>query len=94
MLRYFTSGSRTASAGCIFPGCRRVGVEQAFVDHELWRRQQALDAAADEDRTDRAHFLSVCITAKRSLADRGVLENRDWQNWKESLRWRRAIGEA
>jgi chorismate synthase len=62
-------------------------VDQAFVDRELWRRQQGYGRGGRQKiERDRAHFLSgvrhgqtigspVCI----------LLANRDWANWQESL---------
>jgi len=47
MLRYFTSGESHGEALVAFLSGLPAGlaVEQAFVDHELWRRSRALDAA-------------------------------------------------
>jgi len=64
-----------------------LAVEQAFVDHELWRRQQGFGRGGRmKIETDRAHFLSGVHHGKTIGSPIAVmLENRDWQNWKESL---------
>ena len=89
MLRYFTSGESHGEALVAFLSGLPAGlaVDQAFVDHELWRRQQGFGRGGRmKIETDRAHFLSGVHHGKTIGSPIAVmLENRDWQNWKESL---------
>ncbi|MGB8012064.1 MAG: chorismate synthase [Terriglobales bacterium] len=89
MLRYFTSGESHGEALVAFLSGLPAGllVDQAFVDHELWRRQQGFGRGGRmKIETDRAHFLSGVHHGKTIGSPVAVmLENRDWQNWKESL---------
>src|SRR6202142_4368249 len=89
MLRYFTSGESHGEALVAFLSGLPAGmpVDQEFVDHELWRRQQGFGRGGRmKIKTDRAHFLSGVHHGKTIGSPIAVmLENRDWQNWKESL---------
>lgn len=89
MLRYFTSGESHGEALVAFLSGLPAGlvVDQAFVDRELWRRQQGFGRGGRmKIETDRAHFLSGIHHGKTIGSPIAVmLENRDWQNWKESL---------
>ena len=89
MLRYFTSGESHGEALVAFLSGLPAGltVDQAFVDHELWRRQQGFGRGGRmKIETDRAHFLSGVHHGKTIGSPIAVmLQNRDWQNWKESL---------
>src|SRR5271165_7640969 len=89
MLRYFTSGESHGEALVAFLSGLPAGlaVDQAFVDRELWRRQQGYGRGGRmKIETDRAHFLSGVHHGKTIGSPIAVLlENRDWQNWKESL---------
>src|SRR5258708_4116035 len=89
MLRYFTSGESHGEALVAFLSGLPAGlaVDQEFVDRELWRRQQGFGRAGRmKIETDRAHFLSGVHHGKTIGSPIAVmLENRDWQNWKESL---------
>jgi chorismate synthase len=89
MLRYFTSGESHGEALVAFLSGLPAGltVDQAFVDRELWRRQQGFGRGGRmKIETDRAHFLSGVHHGKTIGSPITVmLENRDWQNWKESL---------
>ena len=89
MLRYFTSGESHGEALVAFLSGLPAGlaVDQTFVDHELWRRQQGFGRGGRmKIETDRAHFLSGVHHGKTIGSPIAVmLENRDWQNWKESL---------
>ena len=89
MLRYFTSGESHGEALVAFLSGLPAGlvVDQAFVDRELWRRQQGFGRGGRmKIETDRAHFLSGVHHGKTIGSPVAVmLENRDWQNWKESL---------
>ena len=89
MLRYFTSGESHGEALVAFLSGLPAGlpVDQAFVDRELWRRQQGYGRGGRmKIETDRAHFLSGIHHGKTIGSPIAVLlENRDWQNWKDSL---------
>ena len=89
MLRYFTSGESHGEALVAFLSGLPAGLEvdQEFVDRELWRRQQGFGRGGRmKIETDRAHFLSGVHHGKTIGSPISVvLENRDWQNWKESL---------
>ncbi|MGA7294693.1 MAG: chorismate synthase [Terriglobales bacterium] len=89
MLRYFTSGESHGEALVAFLSGLPAGLalDQEFVDHELWRRQQGFGRGGRmKIETDRAHFLSGVHHGKTIGSPIAVmLENRDWQNWKESL---------
>jgi chorismate synthase len=89
MLHYFTSGESHGEALVAFLSGVPAGlaVDQAFVDRELWRRQQGFGRGGRmKIESDRAHFLSGVHHGKTIGSPIAVmLENRDWQNWKESL---------
>src|SRR4029077_20811364 len=89
MLRYFTSGESHGEALVAFLSGLPAGlaVDQEFVDRELWRRQQGFGRGGRmKIETDRAHFLSGVHPGKTIGSPIAVmLENRDWQNWKEAL---------
>src|SRR5579864_5066114 len=89
MLRYFTSGESHGEALVAFLSGLPAGlsVDQAFIDRELWRRQQGYGRGGRmKIETDRAHILSgvhhgITIGSPISV----LLENKDWKNWQESL---------
>src|SRR5260370_11734104 len=89
MLRYFTSGESHGEALVAFLSGLPAGlaVDQAFVDRELWRRQQGFGRGGRmKIETDKAHFLSGVRHGKTIGSPIAVmLQNRDWQNWKEAL---------
>jgi chorismate synthase len=89
MLRYFTSGESHGEALVAFLSGLPAGLEvdQAFVDRELWRRQQGFGRGGRmKIETDRAHFLSGVHHGKTIGSPiAAMLENRDWQNWKDAL---------
>src|SRR6202171_1923068 len=89
MLRYFTSGESHGEALVAFLSGLPAGlaVDQEFVDRQLWRRQQGFGRGGRmKIETDRAHFLSGVHHGKTIGSPIAVmLENRDWQNWKEAL---------
>src|SRR5499427_7173105 len=89
MLRYFTSGESHGEALVAFLSGLPAGlaVDQAFVDRELWRRQQGYGRGGRmKIERDTAHILSGVRHGKTSGSPSAVsLENRGWQNWKESL---------
>jgi chorismate synthase len=89
MLRYFTAGESHGEALVAFLSGLPAGVpvDQTFVDRELWRRQQGYGRGGRmKIESDKAHFLSGVHHGKTIGSPIAVLlENRDWQNWKESL---------
>ena len=62
-------------------------VDQAFLDRELWRRQQGFGRGGRmKIETDKAHILSgVRHGATIGSPIAILLENKDWKNWQESL---------
>ena len=89
MLRYFTAGESHGEALVAFLSGLPAGiaVDQQFVDRELWRRQQGFGRGGRmKIETDKAHILSGVHHGKTIGSPIAVLlQNRDWQNWKESL---------
>jgi chorismate synthase len=89
MLRYFTSGESHGEALVAFLSGLPAGlaVNQAFVDRDLWRRQQGYGRGGRmKIETDTAHILSGVhhgLTIGSPIAI--LLENKDWKNWQESL---------
>jgi chorismate synthase len=89
MLRYFTAGESHGEALVAFLSGLPAGlkVDQAFVDRELWRRQQGYGRGGRmKIERDVAHILSgvhhgITIGSPISVQ----LENRDWKNWQEAL---------
>ncbi|HEX6504027.1 MAG TPA: chorismate synthase [Terriglobales bacterium] len=89
MLRYFTSGESHGEALVAFLSGIPAGlkIDQAFLDRELWRRQQGYGRGGRmKIERDTAHILSgvrhgITIGSPISV----WLENRDWKNWQESL---------
>src|SRR5437764_90058 len=89
MLRYFTAGESHGEALVAFLSGLPAGlqVDQAFVDRELWRRQQGYGRGGRmKIERDTAHILSGVHHGQTIASPIAVmLANRDWQNWKESL---------
>jgi chorismate synthase len=89
MLRYFTAGESHGEALVAFLSGLPAGlkIDQAFVDRDLWRRQQGYGRGGRmKIETDKAHILSGVhhgITIGSPIAI--LLENKDWKNWQESL---------
>ena len=89
MLRYFTAGESHGEALVAFLSGLPAGlkIDQAFVDRELWRRQQGYGRGGRmKIERDTAHILSgvrhaATIGSPISLQ----IANRDWKNWEESL---------
>lgn len=89
MLRYFTAGESHGEALVAFLSGMPAGlkIDEAFVDHELWRRQQGYGRGGRmKIERDTAHILSgvrhgITIGSPISLQ----IANRDWKNWEESL---------
>ena len=89
MLRYFTAGESHGEALVAFLSGMPAGlqVDQAFLDRELWRRQQGYGRGGRmKIERDTAHILSGVrdgMTIGSPIAI--LLENKDWKNWSESL---------
>ncbi|MGA2413320.1 MAG: chorismate synthase [Candidatus Sulfotelmatobacter sp.] len=89
MLRYFTAGESHGEALVAFLSGLPAGlkVDQAFVNRELWRRQQGYGRGGRmKIERDAAHILSgvhhgITIGSPISVQ----LENKDWKNWQEAL---------
>src|SRR5947199_8700074 len=89
MLRYFTAGESHGEALVAFLSGMPAGlkIDQAFVDRELWRRQQGYGRGGRmKIERDTAHILSgvrhaITIGSPISLQ----IANRDWKNWQEAL---------
>jgi len=89
MLRYFTAGESHGEALVAFLSGLPAGltVDQAFVDRELWRRQQGYGRGGRmKIERDTAHIISGVHHGKTIGSPIAVqLENKDWKNWQESL---------
>src|SRR5579871_2747998 len=89
MLRYFTAGESHGEALVAFLSGLPAGlkVDQAFIDRELWRRQQGYGRGGRmKIEKDTARILSGVrhgLTIGSPIAV--LLENKDWKNWQESL---------
>src|SRR2546429_6667766 len=89
MLRYFTSGESHGEALVGFLSGLPAGlrVEQAYVDRELWRRQQGYGRGGRmKIERDSAKFLSgVRQGATIGSPITVLLANKDWENWQDAL---------
>jgi len=89
MLRYFTAGESHGEALAAFLSGLPAGlaVDMAFLDRELWRRQQGYGRGGRmKIETDKVHILSgVRHGATIGSPIAILLENKDWKNWQESL---------
>jgi chorismate synthase len=89
MLRYFTAGESHGEALVGFLSGVPAGleIEQAFIDRELWRRQQGFGRGGRmKIETDKAHIVSGVRHGKTIGSPIAVLlENKDWKNWQEAL---------
>jgi chorismate synthase len=89
MLRYFTAGESHGEALVAFLSGMPAGlkIDQAFLDRELWRRQQGYGRGGRmKIERDTAHILSGVRHGQTIGSPISVqLENRDWKNWQESL---------
>ncbi|MBZ5721518.1 MAG: chorismate synthase [Acidobacteriia bacterium] len=89
MLRYFTAGESHGEALVAYLSGLPAGltVEQAFLDRELWRRQQGYGRGGRmKIERDTAHILSGVRQGKTIGSPVAILlENRDWKNWQEAL---------
>lgn len=89
MLRYYTAGESHGEALVAFLSGMPAGlrVDQAFLDRELWRRQQGYGRGGRmKIEQDHAHVLSGIRNGSTIGSPISVLlQNRDWQNWQEAL---------
>src|SRR5271168_4672919 len=89
MLRYFTAGESHGEALVAFLSGLPAGlkVDQAFLDHELWRRQQGFGRGGRmKIERDHAHILSGVRHGKTIGSPISIqLANNDWKNWTEAL---------
>ena len=89
MLRYFTAGESHGESLVAFLSGVPAGlnIDQAFLDRELWRRQQGFGRGGRmKIETDRAHIVSGVRHGKTIGSPISILlENNDWKNWQESL---------
>jgi chorismate synthase len=89
MLRYSTAGESHGESLVAFLSGIPAGlqVDQAFIDRELWRRQQGFGRGGRmKIETDRAHIVSGVRHGKTIGSPIAILlENKDWKNWQESL---------
>jgi chorismate synthase len=89
MLRYFTAGESHGEALVALLSGMPAGlkVDQAFLDRELWRRQQGYGRGGRmKIERDTAHILSGVRQGKTIGSPIAILlQNKDWKNWQESL---------
>lgn len=89
MLRYFTAGESHGETLVAFLSGVPAGlnIDQAFIDRELWRRQQGFGRGGRmKIERDSAHIVSGVRQGKTIGSPIAILlENRDWKNWRESL---------
>src|SRR5216684_6338847 len=89
MLRYFTAGESHGEGLVAFLSGLPAGlsVDQAFLNRELWRRQQGFGRGGRmKIETDKVHILSgVRNGATIGSPIAVLLDNKDWKNWQESL---------
>ena len=89
MLRFFTAGESHGEAlvGTISGLPAGIALDQAFVDRELWRRQQGYGRGGRmKIESDHAHILSGVRHGKTIGSPIAILlENKDWKNWQEAL---------
>src|SRR5512141_192455 len=89
MLRFYTSGEShgemlVANISGVPAG---LVVDQAFIDRELWRRQQGYGRGGRmKIERDTAHIVSGIRHGKTIGSPIAILlENKDWKTWQESL---------
>lgn len=89
MLRFSTAGeSHGESLVALISGLPAgVPVDQVFLDHELWRRQQGYGRGGRmRIEKDTAHILSGVRHGKTIGSPIAMtLANRDWKNWEDIL---------
>lgn len=89
MLRYFTAGeSHGETLVAFLSGMPAgLGIDQVFIDRELWRRQQGFGRGGRmKIERDSAHIVSGVRHAKTIGSPIAILiENKDWKNWQDVL---------
>jgi chorismate synthase len=89
MLRFFTAGESHGEALVALISGLPAGipVDQEFVNHELWRRQQGYGRGGRmRIEKDEAHILSGVRHGKTIGSPVAMtLANRDWKNWEQIL---------
>ncbi|HJT53949.1 MAG TPA: chorismate synthase, partial [Candidatus Angelobacter sp.] len=89
MLRYFTAGESHGETLVAFLSGVPAGLEidQAFIDRELWRRQQGFGRGGRmKIERDSAHIVSGVRHGKTIGSPIAILiANKDWKNWQEIL---------
>lgn len=89
MLRFCTAGESHGEALIAVLSGLPAGlpVDQAYLDRELWRRQQGFGRGGRmRIEQDRAHILSGVRHGKTIGSPISIeLKNNDWANWQESL---------
>jgi chorismate synthase len=89
MLRFFTAGESHGEALVANVSGLPAGipVSEAYIDQQLWRRQQGYGRGGRmKIEHDHAHILSGVRHGHTIGAPIAMLiDNRDWQNWSESL---------
>jgi len=89
MLRYFTAGESHGETLVAFLSGMpaRLEIDQAFVDRELWRRQQGFGRGGRmKIERDSAHIVSGVRHGKTIGSPIAILiANKDWKNWQEIL---------
>lgn len=89
MLRFSTAGESHGESLVAYVSGLPAGVpvDQEFLNHELWRRQQGYGRGGRmRIERDTAHILSGVRHGKTIGSPIAMtLENRDWKNWEEIL---------
>jgi chorismate synthase len=89
MVRYYTAGESHGESlvGFISGLPAGLSIDQAFLDRELWRRQQGYGRGGRmKIERDTAHILSGVRQGQTIGSPIAILlENKDWKNWQESL---------
>src|SRR5258707_11179347 len=89
MLRYFTAGESHGESLVAFLSGIPAGlnIDQAFLDRELWRRQQGFGRGGRmKIETDRVHIVSGVRHSHTIGSPIAILiENKDWKNWNGTL---------
>src|SRR3954468_9187356 len=89
MLRFCTAGESHGEALiAVVSGIPAgVDIDENFVNHELWRRQQGYGRGGRmRIERDTAHFISGVRHGKTIGSPISLrIENRDWKNWEEAL---------
>lgn len=89
MLRFCTAGESHGEAlVALLSGLPAgIAIDQAFIDRELWRRQQGYGRGGRmRIESDTAHIVSGVRSAHTIGSPIAILiANRDWQNWTEAL---------